>query len=151
MMDRRFAVHVLRSAGLGVAFILSLLPTGCMFVTDAATRLGKEVVAQAVALQGTPVLERSFEHAPRSWPEGYSGDYTVTFQESLRHPTSGGSLLIGCEGSPNFRDRGYTYGTTCHLSAVRVSKALRVEKPAGAVLRDTLRKEGRFIEVVGIE
>lgn len=78
-------------------------------------------------------------------------DYTVTLQESLQHPSSGGSLLIGCKGEPNFQAVGYSYSTTYHLNAVRVPTELSADKRAGAPLRVTLRKQGDVIDVVDVE
>lgn len=72
-------------------------------------------------------------------------------QESLQHPNSGGSLLIGCKGERNFQDFGYSYSTTSHLNAVRVPKELSADKKAGSPLRVTLRKQGDVIDVVEVE
>jgi hypothetical protein len=75
----------------------------------------------------------------------------VTFQESLHHPQSGGSLLVGCKGESNFNALGYSYSTTYHLNAVRVPVELSAEKNAGAAVRVTLRKGPNDIDVVKLE
>lgn len=131
--------------------LVGLITSGCWLVTDAATRLAAEVVENAALLRAEAAEERTLLHQPRSWPEGCWGEYTVTFQESLHHPVSGGSLLVGCKGTPNFRRLGYNYTTTSHLNAVRVPGEVRVEKEAGAVLRVIIRKQGERIEVVGVQ
>jgi hypothetical protein len=128
--------------------VLGLVVGGCAFMTDAATRLGHDVVANASSLRAASRSEWTFTHAPRSWPEGCATDYTVTFQESLHHPASGGSLLVGCKGESNFQALGYSYSTTYHLNAVRVPRELSIEKRRGSGLEVTLRKEGAAIEVV---
>ena len=135
----------------GLAVVLGLAGTACVLVTDAATRLGEDLVENAAVLQRDGGAERMFSHQPRSWPSGCQADYTVTLQESLQHPGSGGSLLIGCKGEPNFQAVGYSYSTTYHLNAVRVPKALSADKRAGSPLRVTLRKQGDVIDVVGVE
>ena len=131
--------------------LLGLIVSGCSLMTDAATRLGQDVVENATALKSDSAAERTFEHEPRSWPEGCEEGYTVTFQESLHHPASGGSLLIGCKGTANFRRLGYSYSTTYHLNAVRVPRELSADKAVHASLQITLRKEGALIDVVGIK
>ena len=145
MIRNRFSSHGIIVAAFG------LLLSGCELMTDAATRLGQDIIEQAEALRHEAGLERSFDHQPQSWPEGCSGGYTIQFQESLHHPASGGSLLIGCKGSRNFRSLGYNFSTTSHLNAVRVPQELTADKPADATLQVTLRKNGTVIEVVGIE
>jgi len=77
--------------------------------------------------------------------------YTVTLQESLHHPSGGGSPLVGCKGERNFQALGYSYSTTYHLNAVRGPKELSADKNAGGPLRVTLRKEGSAIDVVKVE
>jgi hypothetical protein len=134
-----------------MAAFFGLLLNGCELLTDAATRLGLEIIEQAETLRQETGLERRFDHQPRSWMEGCSGAYTVKLQESLHHPASGGSLLIGCKGSRNFRALGYSYSTTTHLNAVRAPQELNADKPADAPLRVTLRKHGTVIEVAAIE
>ncbi len=129
---------------------LGLIASSCVLATDAATRLANDVVENASALRGSARAERVFVHMPRTWPSGCSGRYTVMFQASLRHPESGGSLLVGCEGDSNFRAMGYSYGTTYHLNAVRVPHELAAAKEADGTLEVTLRKQGRMIDVVAI-
>ncbi|HYV20031.1 MAG TPA: hypothetical protein VFC25_13490 [Verrucomicrobiae bacterium] len=136
---------------LALLLCAGLSVTACSLTTDAATRLAQDVVDGAVSLQASGDEERTVEHRPRSWPAGCSGAWTVTFQESLHHPQSGGSLLIGCKGTPNFARLGYTYGTTSHLHAVRVPSTLSIEKDRDAVLRVTLRKSAGTIEVAAIQ
>jgi hypothetical protein len=120
-------------------------------MTDAATRLGKDIVEHAAVLHQESGADRAFLHRPRSWPAGCQAGYTVTLQESLHHPTSGGSLLVGCKGEANFETLGYSYSTTYHLNAVRVPRELAADKAAGTPLRVTLRKLGNAIEVVEVK
>ena len=98
-----------------------------------------------------PGVERTFVHEPHSWPEGCSAGYVVKFQASLKHPASGGSLLVGCKGEANFRALGYSYSTTYHLNAVRVPIEVSADKDAGASLHVTLRKQGDTVDVVAIK
>jgi hypothetical protein len=72
-------------------------------------------------------------------------------RKSLHHPSSGGSLLIGCKGERNFQALGYSYSTTYHLNAVRVPKELSADKNGSASLRVTLRKQGSVIDVVEVQ
>jgi hypothetical protein len=131
--------------------ILALAFSGCGFMTDAATRLGDDVVNNARMLRRDSGVERTFVHEPRSSPDGCSAGYTVKFQASLNHPASGGSLLVGCKGETNFRALGYSYSTTYHLNAVRVPSELSADKENGASLQVTLRKQGDTIDVVTIK
>lgn len=130
--------------------LLGLVVGGCVLFTDAATRLGHDVVENAASLRADSLSERTFTHVPRSWPGGCDADYAVTFQESLHHPATGGSLLVGCKGESNFHTLGYSYATTYHLNAVRVPHTLSVEKRGGSALDVTLRKQGAAIEVTAL-
>jgi hypothetical protein len=128
----------------------SLLVAACGDVlTDAATRLGTDVVRHADALRKSTESELTFVHQPKSSPEGCKGSYGITFQESLHHPASGGALVVRCgeeDAGP-----GYSYSTTYHLNAVRVPAELSIEKTAGADLTLTLRKNGDAIDLVRLE
>jgi hypothetical protein len=86
--------------------VIGLVSCACVLITDAATRLAEDVVENAALLQREPAVERTFLHQPRSWPSGCDTGYIVRFQESLKHPTSGGSLLIGCKGEATFKALG---------------------------------------------
>jgi hypothetical protein len=122
---------------------------GCDLMTDAATRLGRDVEHGAAALRRSGQAQLELVHQPKARPEGCDGPYEVTFQESLHHPSSGGALLIGCIGTSNYKSLGYSYSTTSHLNAVRVPAELRIERPAGAPLTIILRSNGGTIDVVG--
>ena len=135
-----------------LTILVGLAVAGCGdFGTDAATRLGNEIVLNAQILRKGSDSERTFVHHPKSSPEGCDGPYVVVFQESLHHPTSGGSLLIYCGKAPKSALDAYSFTTTVHLNAVRVPVALSVEKAPGAQLKVTLRKQGDTIELVRIE
>jgi len=131
--------------------VVGLVGGACVLMTDAATRLGQDLVENAALLQQDSGAERSFTHQPRSWPSGCQAGYTVTLQESLHHPARGGSLLVGCKGEPNIQAFGYSYSTTYHLNAVRVPKELSADKKPGESLRVTLRKQDGVIDVVNVE
>jgi len=141
----------MRAAFASMLALAGLVGSGCVLLTDAATRLGEDVVENAGELRNGQAAERAFVHRPRSWPSGCDAGYTVTLQESLHHPKSGGALLVGCKGERNFLALGYSYSTTYHLNAVRVPAKLSVEKEAGASLRITLRKQPTGIDVVKVE
>jgi hypothetical protein len=134
-----------------LAVVFGLAGSGCVLITDAATRLAEDLVENAAVLEQEGGAERRFSHQPRSWPSGCEADYTVMLQESPQHPRSGGSLLIGCKGEPNFQASGYSYSTASHLNAVRVPQELSADKRAGSPLRVTLRKQGGLIDVVAVE
>ena len=145
------AVSTRASVWSGLAALLGLAGSACVLMTDAATRLGEAIVENAAVLRRESGPSRAFLHRPRSWPAGCQAGYTVTFQESFHHPTSGGSLLVGCKGEANFETLGYSYSTTYHLNAVRVPRELAADKEAGTSLRVTLRKQGNAIEVVEVK
>jgi hypothetical protein len=130
---------------------LGIALAACVLMTDAATRLAEDIVQNAALLRREPATERTFRHHPRSWPSGCDAGYTVTFQESLHHPNSGGSLLFGCKGESNFLALGYSYSTTYHLNAVRVPQEISADKEAGAALDLTLRKASEMIELVKVQ
>jgi hypothetical protein len=123
---------------------------GCAWMTDAATRLAEDIVQSAGTLRRGSVIERTLVHHPKVWPYGCRAGYTITLQESLHHPSSGGSLLIGCQGDATFAAHGYSYSTSYHLTAVRVPHELSVAKQAGESVEVTLRKRGEAIELVGL-
>lgn len=79
--------------------IVGLFSAGCGLGTDAATRLANAIVENAASLrqEGQRV---TFTHMPHAWPEGCASGYTIELQETLHHPASGGSLLVGCKGEP---------------------------------------------------
>ena len=132
-----------------VSFVGFVAAAGCAF-TDAATRLGNEVVQNAASLRAESRSERTFTHRPRSWPEGCNADYSVTFEESLHHPASGGALRVGCKGELYSKALRYTYSTTYHLNAVRVPHTLSIEKRGGSALEVMLRKQDDAIEVAAL-
>jgi hypothetical protein len=124
--------------------------------SDAATRLAYDIEGGAAELCNGGHLVGRVIHKPRARPEGCAGAYVVTLQESLHHPRSGGSLLVGCVGSPNYESFGYSYSTTYHLNTVRVPRELHVEKPSGASVAVVLqymerRKTACVIEVVELQ
>jgi len=123
----------------------------CVLITDGATRFAEDLRVNAGLLRWASGSERVFVHSPLSWPSGCEGDYAVELQESLHHPESGGSLLIGCKGTATFVKAGYSYSTTSHLNAVRVPKRLRVDKAAGESVRVTLRKRDGAVDIAAIE
>jgi hypothetical protein len=135
------------AVSLGIAGLFS---AGCGLGTDAATRLAYDVVENAASIHqdGQQV---TFTHVPHAWPEGCGSGYTIELQESLHHPASGGSLLVGCKGESNFREFGYSYSTTYHLNAVRVPATLRADKQAGDALQVTLSKHGAIVDVVAVK
>ena len=130
--------------------VLGFVAGGCVLLTDAATRLGNDVVENAASLRAESRSERTFTHRPRSWPEGCSADYSVTFEESLHHPASGGALRVGCKGELYSKALRYTYSTTYHLNAVRVPHTLSIEKRGGSTLEVMLRKQDDAIEVAAL-
>ncbi len=144
-MNRSRAAAVAGLAAWGAAV------SSCLLITDAATRLANDLRDGSGNLRRSELQELRVVHHPRAHPEGCDGAYEVTLQESLHHPGSGGSLLVGCVGSVDFASFGYSYSTTYHLNYVRVPKELRISKPAGAPLAVVLRKTPGTVDVVALE
>lgn len=134
-----------------LALLTSLLGSCGLPLTDAATRLAGDIETGAQRLRQSPARQLEIYHIPAAFPEGVSGRYEVTLQESLHHPRRGGSLLVGNLESYTYSLRGYNWSTSAHLNEVRVPRELHVVKPAGAPLWVLLERGPRgSIDVVGL-
>ena len=137
-----------RLAGVCALAVLVLFVSGC---TDAATRLAYDLERAAADLRKSGEREATVVHRPKRSPEGCSGDYEVVLRRADKGPGEGRSLTIGCVGSSNYRNLGYSYSTTYHLNFVRVPGELRSLKPSNQELTLTLRRDGEFIDVVAVK
>ena len=131
--------------------LLVVVTANCSACTDAATRLAGDMVTGASELRRSGQSELAVVHQPRRSPEGCASSFEVVLRESLHHPEPLGLLLVGCVGSPNYQLLGYDYFTTYHLNAVRVPSELRVEKAPGEAVTITLRRQGEFVDVLGLK
>jgi hypothetical protein len=59
------------------------------FVSDAATRLAYHLRDEAAALRRSGQTVRTFEHRPKSWPDGISGAYRIEITETRTSPRPG--------------------------------------------------------------
>ncbi len=109
--------------------------SGCVLVTDAATRLAYDLEAGAKTLNKSAEKELEVEHRPLSFPEGTSGDYWIWLQAVQSDDPVSGTLAVGTVG-------GNRYGTSYHLNFMTVSKELRIRKASGEPTYFLLRKTG---------
>jgi hypothetical protein len=112
------------------------------FISDAATRLAYEIRDEAQALRRSGAAARTFEHRPKSWPEGISGDYRIEITETRSSPRPG-HRSIGV--ARNLSERTW-YATSYHLNFVEVPKDLVVSHRKGEPAIITLEmKDGKVL------
>jgi hypothetical protein len=97
------------------------------FISDAATRLAYQIRDEAAGLRRSGLAIRTFEHWPKSWPEGISGDYRVEITETRTSPRPG-HRSIGV--ARNLTEPTW-YTTSYHLNFVEVPKDLVVSHKKG--------------------
>jgi hypothetical protein len=130
----------------------TLAAAGCGLQTDAATRISKDIESTSPSFRGKSAGTRlRVIHQPRESAYGCSGDYDVTLQAGELPAGKHGALLVGCLGSSNYRDFGYSYSTTSHRNFVRVSQELRIRKAKDAPLILVLEVRESGIYVVALE
>jgi hypothetical protein len=111
-------------------------------VSDAATRLAYQIRDEAAALKRSGQATRTFEHAPRAWPEGISGPYRIEITETRTSPRPG-HRSIGVARSLTGPTRS---ATSYHLNFVEVPKDVVVAHQAGEATRVTLElKDGKVL------
>jgi hypothetical protein len=144
-----------RSWKVGLSLLVAqaaIVAVSCTVPTDAATRISKDIELMSGAFRDKSAGTRlRIVHQPRESPYGCSEDYDVTLQAG--EPIAGklGSLFVGCLGSSDYRDFGYSYSTTSHWSFVRVSQELRIRKAKNAPLTLVLEVREAGVYVVGLE
>ena len=112
------------------------------FISDAATRLAYQIRDEAAALNRSGASSRTFEHLPRPWPEGVSGDYRIEIIETPNSPRPG-HRSIGV--ARNLTDRTW-YATSYHLNFVEVPRDLIVSHRKGEPTLVTLElREGKVL------
>jgi hypothetical protein len=104
------------------------------FISDAATRLAYQIRDEAAALRRSGLTTRTFEHRPRSWPEGVSGGYRIEMTETKTAPRPGHRSIGVALGltKPTW------YATSYHLNFVVVPKDLLVSHRKGEPTMVTL-------------
>ncbi len=119
---------------IGGSVLLSGLLLSCeTLVSDAATRLAYQIRDEAAALRRSGAAKHTFEHHPRKWPDGVSGDYRIHIGASEGHLRSIGVWPTGG-------------GTTYHLNFVAVPRDLTVSHRKGEPTLVTLEmKEGKVL------
>jgi hypothetical protein len=119
--------HILILPGI-VLLSGALMFCGCeTFVSDAATRLAYQIRDEAATLRRSGAATRTFEHRPKEWPQGVSGDYAIHIGQSI------GVL-------PTMSS------TTHHLNFVAVPKNLSISHRKGEPTLITLQmKDGKVL------
>ena len=112
------------------------------FISDAATRLAYELRNEAAKLRVSGQTTRTFEHRPKSWPDGISGAYRIEIIEGPTSPRPG-HRSIGV--ARNLTDRTW-YATSYHLNFVEVPKDLVVSHQKAEPTIVTLElKDGKVL------
>lgn len=66
-----------------VIISFSLLCSCESLISDASTRLAYQIRDEAAALRTSGASSRTFEHFPKKWPDGVSGDYSIHIGQSI--------------------------------------------------------------------
>ncbi len=112
------------------------------FVSDAATRLAYQIRDEAGALRRSGETIRTFEHKPKSWPEGISGAYRIEIIETKTSPRPG-HRSIGV--ARNLTERPF-YWTSYQLNYVDVPKDVAVSHQKGEPTIVTIElKDGKVL------
>src|SRR5512134_1171005 len=111
-------------------------------ISDAATRLAYQIRDEAAGLRRSGEATRTFEHRPKSWPDGISGDYRIEIVETKTAPRPG-HRSIGV--ARNLTEQTW-YATSYHLNFVEVPKDLVAAHKKGEPTRVTLEmKDGKVL------
>lgn len=121
-----------------LGLLLLLTTPGCVFFTDAATRVAYEIEDATHEMRRQGLASYEFIHVPKAWPSGVHGPWELRIQKSDQQPGEGAAICIGRSG------------TTYHKNFVRVPRTLSVKKQAGEGCVIMLRRDGDAIEVVGL-
>lgn len=104
------------------------------FLTDAATRLARDLRDGAGRLESSRGASRIVTHRVKARPEGCAHGYRVQLAASA-------AIVIWCR-SADGRDTTGSYSTTSHLPAVDVPRTWIVDKGAGESLYVELTATG---------
>ncbi len=118
------------------AVLLALLTAACLltgctklfeaFVSDSATRLAYQIRDEAAALRSSGENTRTFEHRPKSWPDGPDGDYRIEFVGPPEQTDGRRGLMTAKSYDGPLWSR-----TTYHLNYVRVPQPLKAAHRKG--------------------
>ena len=112
------------------------------FISDAATRLAYQIRDEAADLRRSGAAAHTFEHHPKAWPDGVSGDYRIEITETKTAPRPG-HRSIGV--ARNLTGQTW-YATSYHLNFVDVPKDLVVAHKKGEPTLVTLElKDGKVL------
>jgi hypothetical protein len=123
MMNNKKAILILFGAVLlsGAMYFLAQYSFET-FISDAATRLAYQMRDEAASLRRSGAATRTFEHRPKAWPEGISGDYRIEISESKTSPRTGHRSISVAR---NLTEQTW-YSTSYHINFVIVPKDLVV-------------------------
>jgi hypothetical protein len=112
------------------------------FISDAATRLAYQIRDEAAALRRSGRNAATFEHLPREWPEGITGDYRIEIVETRTSPRPGHrSMGVALDWS-----KPAWYATSYHLNFVEVPNDLIVSHRKGEPTLVTLElRDGKVL------
>jgi hypothetical protein len=114
-------------------------------LTDAATRLGRDLSREAAALRASSETTRTFEHHPSASPEGVTGDYCIELVLSQPNVDGHSLILVGDEHDGPLR-----WSTTAHNRSVHTERDFRAPHPNGGPTLIMLEKRGSEIWVVDV-
>ncbi|MFN0244702.1 MAG: hypothetical protein ACKVWV_17585 [Planctomycetota bacterium] len=133
------ARHALLLLAIGLGF-------GCGdLLTDAATRLSRQICEEAEALRRSGQTRRTFEHRPKSMPEGIAGDYRIEFVGSVPDVRGDRLLLVG-----ETYDGPLRYSTTSHSRGVLVERDFRAPHRKGEATLVTLERRGHEVWIIDV-
>ncbi len=123
-----------------------LILAGCGDVlTDAATRLSRDLCREAAALRASRETTRTFEHHPSASPEGVTGDYAIELVLSKPNVDGHSLILVGDEHDGPLR-----WSTTAHNRSVHTERDFRAQHRDGGPTVIQLEKRGNEIWVVDV-
>lgn len=117
------------------------------FISDAATRLAYQIRDEAAGLRRSGAAARTFEHRPRSWPDGISGNYRIEITETKTSPRPG-HRSIGV--ARDLTEQAW-YATSYHLNFVVVPKDLAVSHRKGEPVIVTLEMKDGQVLLTGLQ
>jgi uncharacterized protein (DUF1778 family) len=129
----RMRKPILLAVGLAVAALAAFAwPTD--FMTDAATRLARDLREGADRLNASGAATRTVVHRMKATPEGCADSYRVQL-------TAASAIVVWCR-SPDGQQTVGSHATTSHLPAVEVRQTWILDKGAGEPLTIELAATG---------
>jgi hypothetical protein len=128
-----------------------LLLSGCekafeRIVSDSATRFAFQLRDEAAALRASGQSSRTFEHRPKSWPDGPDNGYRIEFTGPDDQADGRRGLMTAKSQDGPLYSR-----TTYHLHYVRIPKALRVSHRQGEPTIVTLELKDGVVYVTELK